>query len=83
MLAVLPPFTGGQRRIAMTCGTNHEGEGCGCECECECCGGDEGGLTFVRHFQTKEEQLEELEAYQSELKKELKAVEEHIADLKK
>ena len=54
---------------------------CGCECEC-------GGMCechhgrFERRFQTKNEQIEELEGYLRELKFEVQAVEEHLADLK-
>lgn len=51
-----------------------------CGCDCECCG---GGHTFHRHYQTKAEQVEELEAYLAELKLEVQAVEEHLADLQK
>jgi len=51
-----------------------------CECGCECCGGDDG---FERRFLTKAEQIEELESYLAELKLELQAVEEHLADLHK
>ena len=51
-----------------------------CDCECDCCGG-EGG--FERQFLTKAEQIEELEAYLAELKLEVQAVEEHLADLHK
>jgi hypothetical protein len=54
--------------------------GNGCDCGCECCG---GGLHFQRRFQTKAEQIEELEAYLAELKLEVQAVEEHLADLRK
>jgi hypothetical protein len=52
------------------------------ECCCgDCdCGHDHG---FHRRFLTKAEQIEELEEYQSELKLELQAVEEMLADLKK
>ena len=57
---------------------------CGCEddssCGCDCCG-DEGHLQ--RRYQTKEEQIAVLETYLSELKLELQAVEEHLADLRK
>lgn len=54
----------------------------GCECGggCECCG---GGRHFQRRFQTKAEQIEELESYLAELKLEVQAVEEHLADLRK
>ena len=51
-----------------------------CECGCECCG---GGRHFQRRFQTKAEQIEELESYLAELKLEVQAVEEHLADLRK
>jgi hypothetical protein len=55
---------------------------CGCECdcggECECHQG-----RFERRYQTKAEQISELEAYLSELKLEVQAVEEHLADLRK
>jgi hypothetical protein len=58
------------------CGEGHGG----CDCGCDCCGGDNG---FERQYLTKAEQIEELEEYQGELKAELKAVEEHLADLRK
>jgi hypothetical protein len=54
-----------------TCGC-HEHEGCDC-----CSGG------FERRFLTKAEQIEELEEYLAELKLEVQAVEEHLADLRK
>jgi hypothetical protein len=54
------------------------GSNCGCDCEC-CNGGD----AFHRRFQTKAEQVEELEAYLAELKLEVQAVKEHLADLQK
>jgi len=41
------------------------------------------GNHFQRRYQTKAEQVEELEAYLAELKLEVQAVEEHIADLRK
>lgn len=52
--------------------------GCGSECECSC--HDEH---FERRYQTKAEQIAELEAYLGELKLEVQAVEEHLADLRK
>ena len=52
----------------------------GCSCGCDCCG---SGHHFQRRFQTKAEQIEELEAYLAELKLEVQAVEEHLADLRK
>lgn len=51
-----------------------------CDCGCDCSGGDEG---FERRFLTKGEQIEELESYLTELKLELQAVEENLADLRK
>ena len=62
------------------------GKHCDCHsdevCDCGCHGGyyDEG---FERRYQTKAEQIEELEEYLGELKTEVQAVEEHLADLKK
>ncbi len=55
-------------------------QGSGCECGCEC-GGHAG--RFERRYQTKAEQIEELGAYLAELKTEVQAVEEHLADLRK
>jgi hypothetical protein len=52
----------------------------GCDCGCECCGNDQH---FQRRYLTKAEQAEELEAYLAELKLEVQAVEERLADLKK
>jgi hypothetical protein len=52
----------------------------GCRCGCESC---QGASRFQRRFQTKAEQIEELEAYLAELKLELQAVEERLADLRK
>lgn len=59
---------------------------CGCHSDHECgghcqCGRHGGG--FERRYQTKAEQIAELEAYLSELKSEVQAVEEHLADLRK
>jgi len=54
--------------------------GKGSDCGCDCCGGDG---SFERHFLTKAEQIEELESYLADLKLELQAVEEHLADLRK
>jgi len=59
------------------CGCN-EGQECNCGCEC-----DGNGGHFVRRYQTKAEQITELETYLSELKTEVQAVEEHLADLRK
>ena len=69
---------------------NHGGGECSCgSCQCghDCsCGGnwDCGcGGHFQRRFQTKAEQIAELEAYLSELRLEVQAVEEMLADLRK
>ena len=55
------------------------GGGCGCGCRCNCSG--EG--SFKRRYQTKAEQLAELEPYLEDLKTEVRAVEEKLADLKR
>ena len=61
-------------------GKNGNGDcGCDCDCGCECCGGGR----FHRRYQTKAEQIAELEAYLAELKTEVQAVEERLADLRK
>ncbi len=56
---------------------------CGCNCDhdcgCDCCGGHH----LHRRFQTKVEQAEALEAYLAELRLEVQAVEERLADLRK
>lgn len=74
----------------MSCCEEKENEqnSCGCGdkgggdegCECECCGDDDH---FVRRYQTKAETIAELEEYLGELKTEVQAVEEHLADLRK
>jgi len=51
-----------------------------CDCGCDCCGGDGH---FERRFLTKAEQITELEGYLADLKLEVQAVEERLADLKK
>ena len=59
-----------------------QGCNCGCDGSCGCeCGGHAGH--FERRYQTKAEQIAELEAYLGELKTEVQAVEEHLADLRK
>ena len=56
---------------------------CGCQsdhgCNCDCSHDGQ----FERRYQTKAEQVTELEAYLGELKLEVQAVEEHLADLRK
>jgi hypothetical protein len=63
------------------CQSGHECS-CGCEGDGGCdCGGYAGH--FERRYQTKAEQIAELEEYLDELKTEVQAVEEHLADLHK
>ena len=50
--------------------------GWGCECGCH-------GGHFERRYQTKAEKIADLEGYLMDLKLEVQAVEEHLADLKK
>jgi len=63
----------------------HHDCGCGESCDCEdggCqCGCGDGG--FERRYQTKAEQIAELEEYLGALKAEVQAVEEQLADLRK
>jgi hypothetical protein len=56
----------------------HHGCGCGESCECGC-----GNGGFSRRYQTKAEQVSELDEYLAELKAEVQAVEERLADLRK
>jgi hypothetical protein len=56
------------------------GQECSCECGCDCCG---NSAHFERRYQTKAEKIAELESYLVELKTEIQAVEEHLADLRK
>ncbi|OGO36647.1 MAG: hypothetical protein A2W35_16705 [Chloroflexi bacterium RBG_16_57_11] len=61
----------------------HQGCNCGetgCDCGEGCCG---SGNHFQRRYQTKAEQIADLESYLSELKQEVQAVEERLADLRK
>ena len=63
------------------CGCQSDQEcSCGCDnsCKCSCHTG-----RFERRYPTKAEQIAELEAYLEELKTEVLAVEEHLADLRK
>ena len=58
-----------------------EGCSCGCDGSCGCeCSGHDGG--FERRYQTKAEKIAGLESFLSELKTEVQAVEEHLADLR-
>ncbi len=54
----------------------HDHDECSCECDC----GHEMG--FQRRYMTHKEELEMLDEYRRELKLELEAVEERIAELK-
>lgn len=58
----------------------NSGQECGCGCGCEC---DGHAGRFERRYQTKAEQIAELESYLGELKTEVQAVEEMLADLQK
>jgi hypothetical protein len=60
------------------CGEGYRGDSFQCSDECCCAGGH-----FQRRFKTKAEQIAELESYLEELKKEVQAVEEMVADLRK
>jgi hypothetical protein len=65
---------------------NHEccGSGKCCDSACQCGGGCCcEGKHFQRRYQTKAEQIAELEAYLSELNLEVQAVEEMLVDLRK
>ena len=53
---------------------------CDCGCNCDCC---KDGHNFQRRYQTKAEQIADLEAYLIELKTEVQAVEERLADLRR
>jgi hypothetical protein len=67
---------------ACQCGAGGYECGCGDACQCGCdCAGEHGG--FRRRYQTKAEQIAELESYLADLKAELQAVEERLADLRK
>ena len=72
----------------MCCDSGHgHGHGSECGCGCDCCDEDCTcschGNGFQRRYQTKAEQTAELEAYLAELKAEVQAVEEHLADLRR
>ena len=62
-------------------------ENCNCNegsCECGCGGGCcEEDMHLERRLLTREEQVTELERYLGELKLEVQAVEERLADLQK
>ena len=65
-----------------TCDCEDHDEACGCgegDGACDC----HSGLHLERRFQTKAEQIAELEGYLTELKTEVQAVEEHLADLRR
>lgn len=64
------------------CDCQAKDSGCGCGGECSeggCCSNGQ----FQRRYQTKAEKVSVLEAYLGELKLEVQAVEEHLADLRK
>jgi hypothetical protein len=54
------------------------------EFDCGCgCGGCGHSAHFTRRYQTKAEQISELEAHLTDLKTEVQAVEERLVDLRK
>jgi len=55
---------------------------CGCACSCDCSEGS-AGSGFRRLYQTRAEQIAELGAYLRDLKDEVQAVEERLAELKR
>jgi len=61
----------------------HESRNCKSGAHGCTCGGCEGDNHFHRRFQTKEEQISELETYLADLKAEVQAVEERLSDLRK
>lgn len=61
----------------------HEGGSCSCGEECCCEDGSFEVPHLVRQFYTRAEKIEMLEAYLAELKNEVQAVEEELAELKK
>ena len=66
------------------CGSGCSCDCCeGCNCGCSCCGDGSCDQGFKRRYQTKAEQVAELEGYLRELKSEVQAVEERLADLKR
>ena len=69
---------------------HHQDHGCACagkctEASCECAGGCccGAGSHFQRRYQTKQEQIAELEDYLKVLKSEVQAVEELLTDSRK
>ena len=65
-----------QHRHGCDCGKSESACDCGCECGC-------GHGKFHRRHQTKAEQIAELEKYLAELRTEVQAVEERLAELRK
>jgi hypothetical protein len=65
----------------MCCSNRHHHSSCDCgDDQCDCYDDDD---SFVRRYQTKAEQIAELEDYLGDLKTEMQAVEEILADLRK
>jgi hypothetical protein len=63
-----------------TCGGDCKCGESGCHCD-ESCGCE--NIHFQRRYQTKAEQIADLENYMSDLKQEVQAVEERLTDLRK
>ncbi len=76
----------GIQNMCKHCEHQHGGdcdcEGRGSECRCGCGEGSREGRAH-RRYQTKAEQITELETYLEGLKSEVQAVEEHLTDLRK
>ena len=66
------------------CNKNCDCKNGNCDCGGSCgCDGCRSEHQVQRRYQTKAEHITELEAYLSELKLEVQAVEEHLVDLRK
>jgi hypothetical protein len=67
------------------CASHEDYECCGGGDSCSCHAGKSGCEChpFQRRYQTKAEQITELEGYLSELRNEVQAAEERLADLSK
>ena len=68
---------GGEREEGCGCGGHHEHGHYGCGCR-----GEGPGFGLRRHFQSRAEQIEELEAYLKELEAEAQGVRGHLEDFR-
>lgn len=64
------------------CCHGHTEQNCSCGCHRGHVNECSSERTFQRRYQTKAEQIAELEAYLSDLKAEIQAVEERLVDLR-